>query len=376
MSSENSSSAAENEDLNEDFNEDLDDEFVQGSDSFSEPISIASDDSVLASYIDSLFEINTSPDSVAQLGFDLRQRFDVHRQDLRSQLLSLKDKAGIRRFSNAEVDQQLSLQHLPLDGEAGDGTFGQQAFVATFSAPITKDSMSPSYSSASVSVSEFIQKGHEKLRDWQQGSEFHWVHLPHNNFEWVYKTVSQLFKASEYKREVPYHVLKRELHTIRHGSLLKPGCRRTRVAVQERRRICSISFIMPYLHWERSLAVAHSTAIVRDALAVAAELRQCGSRGLLPTDMTELPCTVAEKMIRYHVPKQRGYAARRTLDQWRYGMTKSTDARDADQTVERYSNQEGWVEHRILMVDQMWLWILDQSKTIVLGRVNRIDHRR
>ena len=55
---------------------------------------------------------------------------------------------------------------------------------------------------------------------------------------------------------------------------------------------------------------------------------------------------------------------RRTLDQYYYTNVPTTEARDLDQVVSRYFNKtwpEEANENLLLMVDQLWLWILDEG---------------
>lgn len=52
---------------------------------------------------------------------------------------------------------------------------------------------------------------------------------------------------------------------------------------------------------------------------------------------------------------------RRTLDQYYYTHLASTEGRDADQVVLRYTKQAS-PEPKIFMVDQLWLWILNNGR--------------
>ncbi|KAL2063543.1 hypothetical protein VTL71DRAFT_5348 [Oculimacula yallundae] len=54
---------------------------------------------------------------------------------------------------------------------------------------------------------------------------------------------------------------------------------------------------------------------------------------------------------------------RRTLDQYFYTHLESTSQRDADQVVYRYTAESK--EPKIFMVDQLWLWILNEGKQTV-----------
>jgi len=54
--------------------------------------------------------------------------------------------------------------------------------------------------------------------------------------------------------------------------------------------------------------------------------------------------------------------ARRTLDQYFYTHLGSTAKRDVDQVVLRYTSKYAGVEPKIFMVDQLWLWLLDDGE--------------
>ena len=73
-------------------------------------------------------------------------------------------------------------------------------------------------------------------------------------------------------------------------------------------------------------------------------------------------CSVDENLIRAylrpsHAKQTANFHVRRTLDQYAYAVGE-TSARDKDQLVYRRSAPE---HERIFMVDELWLWILDES---------------
>lgn len=53
---------------------------------------------------------------------------------------------------------------------------------------------------------------------------------------------------------------------------------------------------------------------------------------------------------------------RRTLDHYFYSHLESTSRRDGDQVVQRYTSEFINVEPKMFMVDQLWLWVLDDGK--------------
>lgn len=53
---------------------------------------------------------------------------------------------------------------------------------------------------------------------------------------------------------------------------------------------------------------------------------------------------------------------RRTLDHYFYSHLASTSRRDGDQVVQRYTSDFVDMEPKMFMVDQLWLWVLDDGK--------------
>lgn len=61
---------------------------------------------------------------------------------------------------------------------------------------------------------------------------------------------------------------------------------------------------------------------------------------------------------------------RRTLDQFYYSSLADTSTRDADQTISKWTGNQVGPEGRaraendslLIMVDQLWYWVLDDSK--------------
>ena len=73
----------------------------------------------------------------------------------------------------------------------------------------------------------------------------------------------------------------------------------------------------------------------------------------------------------YLLPTKPGEAPplqlRRTLDQYFYTHLASTSERDSDQVVFRYTSQGP--EPKMFMVDQLWLWILNDGTVFYLSRL-------
>lgn len=75
--------------------------------------------------------------------------------------------------------------------------------------------------------------------------------------------------------------------------------------------------------------------------------------------------TPDEKLILAYMFDEIPLHFRRTLDQYYYYTLPTTEARDVDQVVSRYFEktwpEEEENENLVLMVDQLWLWILDKG---------------
>jgi len=67
-----------------------------------------------------------------------------------------------------------------------------------------------------------------------------------------------------------------------------------------------------------------------------------------------------ERVLRHALHHEAPLHIRRTLDQSYYCTLEDTSQRDQDQVIYRATkNSEN---ARIIMVDQLWMWIIDESK--------------
>ncbi len=163
---------------------------------------------------------------------------------------------------------------------------------------------------------------------------------------------------------------------------------------------------MPYLHWEIETRLRRMSKIVQTQTA--AEQKKAGSkRGIIykskiadlssnwrirlgrppPVEKKEakpwrphkplarylwfasklfelIDEAADERLIREHLFSPSQLHVRRTLDQFYYWTVEDTTTQDRSQVVchgTRSSNDEA-ATGRVVMVDQLWMWILDQSK--------------
>lgn len=74
-----------------------------------------------------------------------------------------------------------------------------------------------------------------------------------------------------------------------------------------------------------------------------------------------------ERLVWSYLYDEHPLHIRRTLDQSYYNTLDSTESRDVDQIPHKYFAQhcEGSTMRPVLMVDQLWLWVLDQSMKLI-----------
>lgn len=113
---------------------------------------------------------------------------------------------------------------------------------------------------------------------------------------------------------------------------------------------------MPYLHFETDTGRAKMNETIQRVMNAARDGKQMPN---IPTP------TIQDKLIRAYLRTTLDWPTpplhvRRTLDQYFYTTLDNTDARDQGQVVYRYTKSAGpLVKPIVLMVDQLWLWILN-----------------
>ena len=80
-----------------------------------------------------------------------------------------------------------------------------------------------------------------------------------------------------------------------------------------------------------------------------------------------------ERLLRDHLHEKPPLHIRRTLDQSYFWTLEDTTSRDKDQVVYRGTRGGTNWNARVVMVDQLWLWILDERECSVLHPL-RIVH--
>lgn len=137
---------------------------------------------------------------------------------------------------------------------------------------------------------------------------------------------------------------------------------------------------MPYLHWETDEAREKMRLVINDVLEPntytlkgrkISDLKLSTFGQTLVCYLTSqarkqhaLSADAYENLLRKHVLGDRPVHVRRTLDQSYYWTLKGTQIRDRDQVVYRATNEPTSNPRypRVVMVDQLWLWVLDGGK--------------
>ncbi|RYP00330.1 hypothetical protein DL766_007159 [Monosporascus sp. MC13-8B] len=243
---------------------------------------------------------------------------------------------------------------------------------------------------------------------------FRWYHLPANNMEWVETLVRRHFaernpRTGQYTEALAADLGMRRTHSDHYlkftskGSFIRPFCRKVRSPEESDTGVGRyIGAFVPYLHFEmkrdfQAMSEAVSRAIDAWALhplptrsrvpAGNTEDRRSSSggsgndngrqrqsddgRGGINTGQgTILAPGILHKILiqGYLKPGVGGEVPplqiRRTLDHYFYSHLASTSRRDGDQVVQRYTSGFVDVDPKMFMVDQLWLWVLDDDTVI------------
>ena len=131
---------------------------------------------------------------------------------------------------------------------------------------------------------------------------------------------------------------------------------------------------MPYIHWELEDARNQMASVIKDLQNPEEQIENAAKRfftSLYQKATEEQPGEEALEATEPDVLLLQDYTLhdpplhiRRTLDQFYYYMTDDTDARDSDQVISRYVRRK--LPEKpvpIVMIDQLWLWVVNNSKS-------------
>ena len=233
---------------------------------------------------------------------------------------------------------------------------------------------------------------------------FKWIHVPFCHSGWVphvLTTISQEKDGSTLHKELLRNKMwfshhNRSRHASSHARFVRPMARCLLPRGADKHDGVTVSpkanseiqfaVYLPYLHWDTFKNMQRQAAIIKK------RSEQAHARPVIPEIASSK--SVVHKLIWQHLTSDRPIHCRRTLDQYGYPSLRNTAVRDADQILykrtkrkpEAESSQKPPVKEnlsarssarrrhessgnddntaKVLMVDQLWLWIMDNQTVI------------
>ncbi|KAI9868593.1 MAG: Ankyrin repeat and death domain-containing protein 1A [Trichoglossum hirsutum] len=235
-----------------------------------------------------------------------------------------------------------------------------------------------------ATVVEFFDAGKRKLhtltvtdilegkwgREEESGMlEFQWLHLPENNMEWIEILMAQHFRDLGWPGRQNL-ILRRELwaaqqhqHStgVHHARFMRPHFQEfatgplptSETGKVHLNRSGNIVLFMPYIHWGTKKGLLDLKRFIKNESAVKKQTSEEQQvEGILGVK------NPMEELIRAYLGVKHPLHIRRTLDQYHYYTLQDTDNRDNDQVPSRYFRKNKLDDMEVLMVDQLWLWVL------------------
>jgi hypothetical protein len=177
-----------------------------------------------------------------------------------------------------------------------------------------------------------------------------WYHLPANNMAWVEDLFRNRFQTHSWRWSEQFRDSKWP-----HGRCINTHA--MQYAAESGESV--LALCLPYVSYEDNVNRSSMSAFIKEEMQSSPAQPMVGNRasevGLRRKD---------ELSFRAYLQHSSPLHVRRTLDQWLYYMLPDTRQRDTDQVVTRWARDWlGHPRHNILMVDQLWLWVVKGEKT-------------
>ncbi|CAG8075584.1 unnamed protein product [Penicillium salamii] len=220
-----------------------------------------------------------------------------------------------------------------------------------------------------------------------------WIHVPYTHTGWVSQVIRRACQDTQEPNFVRkfindenwYLRLNRARHLEPHARFVKPACIHSRQMETSPGTRASwedpqLALYVPYLHWDSYRNLIQRRKVVED------RLRQGRSRPI-PNRISK--ASLEAQLIWTYLGCEPPVHLRRTLDQYGYPNLRSTVARDDDQMLWKRTRRKAHIDEQlneylesaqddpendtehcefmdgnVLMVDQLWLWIVDE-KTVI-----------
>ena len=243
---------------------------------------------------------------------------------------------------------------------------------------------------------------------------FKWIHVPFNHAGWVPHVLTTISQEKEdlslhskvLMDKIWFSLHNRSRHGAPHARFVRPSVKCLLPQTMGRNDNEGIAtpfsasdssqmvVYLPYLHWDSFRSLQQRTAVIN-------RRRKQAHAHPIAKDIA-LGRSMEHKLIWQHLTSDRPIHCRRTLDQYGYPSLRNTSVRDADQILykrTKFDNdaippKESKLKHKnrstarrqsiaagisndanaaaataddtakVLMVDQMWLWIIDNQTVI------------
>ncbi|KAB8272551.1 hypothetical protein BDV30DRAFT_211893 [Aspergillus minisclerotigenes] len=217
-----------------------------------------------------------------------------------------------------------------------------------------------------------------------------WIHVPYTHTGWVPPVLSKACNDQQrpefFKQFINdknwYSQIIRARHLEPHARFVRPTCIHSRlsdslpISPPGEPRDPQLALYLPYLHWDTYWNLLQRRKVIEKRL-------QQGRSKPVPEYISD--SHVETRLIWKFLGAEPPIHIRRTLDQYGYPNLRSTIARDDDQMLWKRTRKvvdlshelgssiplqdspdssKTFVDGKVLMVDQLWLWIVDE-KTVV-----------
>ena len=239
----------------------------------------------------------------------------------------------------------------------------------------------------------------------RQTDRFKWIHVPFNHSHWVSQVLTTISQEKEAPKlhssllldKVWFSQHNRSRHAASHARFVKPAVKCLfpehskdhmsdhPVTPSSANDDIQFAMYMPYLHWDSFAAMQKRTSVINQ------RRQQADARPIV--DNVARSKSLEHKVIWQYLKSDRPIHCRRTLDQYGYPSLRNTAVRDGDQILYKRTKPEVDAPAKdttkpsklhgqrsslnlqskpaadsgaakVLMVDQLWLWIID-NQTII-----------
>ena len=243
---------------------------------------------------------------------------------------------------------------------------------------------------------------------------FKWIHVPFNHSGWVPHVLTTISQEKEdlslhskvLMDKIWFSLHNRSRHGAPHAHFVRPSVRCLLPQTSERANSegmlsptsasegTQMVIYLPYLHWDSFRGLQRRASVINR--------RKQQTRARPIAKDIALGRSLEHKLIWQHLTSDRPVHCRRTLDQYGYPSLRNTSVRDADQILYKRTKagndalppKESKLKHKnrstarrqsvvagtfndprdrassgdeiakVLMVDQMWLWIIDHQTVV------------